>query len=275
MGLRGASRAAFRRRARISWIHFRQLEDDLSKGVGGNVADEVGAVSPHLDDLALSCASFLATRPGSHMVTAFAGGPRTVDPLPDWDADSGAFLPGADVVGERRHEDLLASATLGASSHHLDHWDWQYRDPTYGYEGPTKRRELANRISGDLASLVDVLELDTWVIPLGLVHPDHQATATGCLIVAGSRPEIDWLVYEDLPYAQVFPSEMERATERFLERGFMLSPALGLEFEIPIDDPIKRRAIECYRSQLGPLREGVDLAIMTPERIHRLVRVHD
>ncbi|MBF6555342.1 MAG: PIG-L family deacetylase [Acidimicrobiales bacterium] len=239
------------------------------------MADEVGAVSPHLDDLALSCASFLAAHPGSHMVTTFAGGPEAVDPLPAWDADSGAFLPGADVVGERRHEDLLASATLGASSHHLGHWDWQYRDPTYGYDGPTKRSELANGISGELASLVDALELDTWVIPLGLVHPDHQATASGCLNVASSHPEIDWLVYEDLPYAQVFPSEMERATARLLEQGFTLSPALGLEFEFPIGDPIKQRAIECYRSQLGPLGEGVDLAVTTPERIHRLLRVHN
>jgi LmbE family N-acetylglucosaminyl deacetylase len=245
------------------------------EGCSQNVADEVGAVSPHLDDLALSCASFLATRPGSHMVTTFAGGPRAVDPLPAWDADSGAFLPGADVVGERRHEDLLASATLGASSHHLGHWDWQYRNPTYAYPGPTKQTELAYGISGDLASLVDALELDTWLIPLGLVHPDHQATANGCLIVASSRPDIDWLVYEDLPYAQVFPSELERATAGLLGQGFTLSPALGLEFEIPVDDPIKRRAIECYRSQLGPLREGVDLAIMTPERLHRLLRVHD
>ena len=165
------------------------------------------------------------------MVTAFAGGPRTVDPLPDWDADSGAFLPGADVVGERRHEDLLASATLGGSRATI--WTTGTGSIETRRTATRARRnaELDNRISSDLASLVDVLELGTWVIPLGLVHPDHQATATGCLIVAGSRPEIEWLVYEDLPYAEVFPSQMERATEALLEQGFMLNSALGLETE--------------------------------------------
>ena len=38
-----------------------------------------------------------------------------------------------------------------------------------------------------------------------------------------------------------------------------------------VDLPTKRRAVECYRSQVGPLGVGVDASVNAPERIRRLV----
>jgi LmbE family N-acetylglucosaminyl deacetylase len=230
--------------------------------------DGVVAVSPHLDDLALSCAEYLATRPGSLMVTAFAGGPTTVDPLPDWDRAAGCFLPGADVVESRRQEDLAASAVLDGTSRHLAHWDWHYRIPIYGYDGPAGRQELAQAVAADLALVIERQEFATWIIPLGLVHPDHQATADACLAIAGSHPEIEWLVYEDLPYTLEFPGEAQKTQRRLRDRGFRLQAmAAG---ETPSGQSTKRSAVNCYRSQVKPLGDRVEQSITAREQIYRL-----
>ncbi len=53
------------------------------------MSSALAAVSPHLDDLALSCANLLAVHPGSSLVTVFAGGPSSVDPVTGWEALSG------------------------------------------------------------------------------------------------------------------------------------------------------------------------------------------
>ena len=226
----------------------------------------VGSISPHLDDLALSCGTFLAGHPASVMVTVFAGGPASVDPLPGWDRSCHLFEPGDDVVGARRNEDRRAAKVLHASTRHLDHWDHQYRDSAYGYDGP--EADLAVMIAADLLSLVDDLDVDRWLVPLGILHPDHQVTAQACLIAAGQRTNIEWLVYEELPYATVYPKEGRTAVDGLEQKGFTLehldlSPALE-------GAPTKRAAVECYTSQLPALAGGVDEAISTPERIHRL-----
>jgi LmbE family N-acetylglucosaminyl deacetylase len=227
-------------------------------------------VSPHLDDVALSCAGLLAAHPGSSMVTAFAGGPGSVDPVTGWEELSGMFRPGADIVGARRHEDEQASTVLGSTFHHLEHWDHQYRTPTYGYPGPSLRADLVQAVAQDLEVLIDASAPTAWAIPLGLSHPDHEVTAAACLEVVGKFTDIDWLVYEELPYAVYLPEKVIGATANLRTRGFELRPVEGIE--ISADIPGKRRAVECYRSQLGPLGPAVDAAVDSPERIHRLVR---
>ena len=228
------------------------------------------AVSPHLDDLALSCAGLLAAHPASAMVTAFAGGPSSVDPVTAWEGLSGIFGPGADIVGTRRSEDVLASVELDAIFHHLDHWDHQYRNATYGFRGATERSALIRAVALDLESLVAASGSSTWAVPLGLAHPDHEVTAAACLEVAGNHPEIDWLVYEELPYAVYLPGTVLEAEVRLRARGFELQPAEGVE--VSVDVSSKRRAVSCYRSQLQPLGEAIGVALDTPERLHRLTR---
>ncbi len=232
----------------------------------------VGAVSPHLDDLALSCAGVLGTQSGSLMVTALAGGPSVVDPLTGWEALSGEFQPGADIVGVRREEDVRASALLDSDCHHLDHWDHQYRNPTYGYQGPTDSTELIRAITTDLARLVEGSALDTWIIPLGLSHPDHVITAAACLALVERFPDIEWLVYEELPYAVYQPEAVAGAMDDLRAQGFDLRPA-GLGGVPEMQG--KRRVVGCYRSQLKSLGDGVEVALRSPEQVHRLSRQNE
>jgi LmbE family N-acetylglucosaminyl deacetylase len=230
----------------------------------------IGAVSPHLDDVVLSCASFVGAHPGSLMVTVFADGPAAVDPLPFWDAECGSFMPGDDITGARWREDRRAADILGASCCHLGFWDFQYRRTKYGYRGPKLADSLAEDIAADLAPLVERADLDQWLIPLGILHPDHQLTARACLEVAAHLPELDWILYEELPYAVAYPEERDRAMTVLSERGFELVTVEGTE---DADAALKRRAIDCYRSQLGPLGEGIETAVATSERLFRLVPV--
>jgi hypothetical protein len=83
--------------------------------------------------------------------------------------------------------------------------------------------------------------------------------------------DIDWLVYEELPYAVSLPEKVLGATANLRSRGFELRPAEGIE--VSADVPGKRRAVDCYRSQLGPLGPAVDVAVNSPEQIHRLVPI--
>jgi LmbE family N-acetylglucosaminyl deacetylase len=205
------------------------------------------------------------------MVTAFAGGPPSVDPVTAWEELSGFFRPGADIVGARRQEDVRAASVLGATFHHLEHWDHQYRTSTYGYPGPSVRVELVRAVAQDLEVLIDASAPTTWAIPLGLNHPDHEVTAEACLEVVEKLSDIDWLVYEELPYAVSLPEKVLGATANLRSRGFELRPAEGIE--VSADVPGKRRAVDCYRSQLGPLGPAVDVAVNSPEQIHRLVPI--
>lgn len=239
-------------------------------GPGAHPRRPLGAVSPHLDDLALSCADLLAAHPGSSMVTVFAGGPAAVDPVTEWEAVSGMFEPGADIVGTRRAEDAHAASLLGCRPVHLDHWDDQYRVEDHDYRGP-EGAELERAVISDLEDLVGRLGLATWLVPLGLMHPDHRITAAACLAVAGNHPEVEWLVYEDLPYAVYDAGRVGKLTARLETRGFLLAPAEEVE---PIDGgPGKRRVLACYRSQMGSLGNSVQDALSRRERIHRLTRL--
>lgn len=234
------------------------------------MAHDLVAVSPHLDDLALSCGRLLASRPGSLMVTVFAGGPGHVDPLPDWDKESGAFKPGDDVVGRRRQEDIEAAEVLGAATHHLEFWDWHYRDPIHRYDGPTTRADLSEAVATELRSLIDRLQAATWLIPLGLIHPDHRVTARACLAIAERHPTIEWLVYDDLPYALEFAPDIDRAVSDLATQGLELEPDTHLESSP--HQSVKREALHRYRSQCPALGDRVEASITASERIRHLTR---
>lgn len=204
------------------------------------------------------------------MVTVFAGGPDSVDPVTAWEAISGRFEAGADIVGARRAEDTSAAAGLGCTPIHLDHWDEQYRHDPYGYRGPVDE-ELVDVIGDDLDRLVGRLGAPTWLIPLGIRHPDHELTAAACLNVAERHPEIDWLVYEELPYARYEPDQVRSLVGQLEARGYELA-------SLPPDPGTngrhldKRRVLDCYDSQVRSLGRGVEDALGTDERIHRVVR---
>ncbi len=236
----------------------------------------VGVVSPHLDDAVLSLGLLLYSRPGSLVVTVFDGGPATVDPITWWDATSG-FAAGDDVVGTRHDEDAEALAILGASGAHLGFWDHQYRDPAYGYDGPPPDALEAEVVDALDAAVADS-GLATWALPLGLLHPDHRLANWGALGVVRRRPELVWLVYEELPYFDQFPDAVAPAVADLLDQGFELGGGLGgggagdADVDTgPAAGGLKERAIRRYATQclaLGP--ERVAAAIGLPERRHPL-----
>lgn len=226
-------------------------------------------VSPHLDDAALSCSRLLAANPRSHVVTVFGAGPPSVDPLPEWDLDSPLLQAGDDVTAIRRREDIQACEILAALPHHLGFWDAQYRTVTYGYEGPADEA-LVGDVAAELIAMLPALGADAWVMPLGLVHPDHELVASACLkaFVAPGAPD-DLYFYWDLPYRLRSPDGIEAAEAVVRRAGLGFEPG---DLELSDDTELKRRAVECHRSQLVPLGPLVDAAVVGPETFFRLTR---
>lgn len=225
-------------------------------------------ISPHLDDVALSCSLLLAANPGSWVTTVFAGGPPSMRPLTTWDRMARYFPDGADVVGVRRGEDISASAMVRAQPIHLSYWDRQYRNESHGYQGLAEE-DLAPAITAELLSQRPQVPADFWVIPLGLGHADHRLAAEAGLMLA-EREAGELYVYEELPYATELKSEVASRKNYFSERGFALKedPAL----DIAEDHSLKAAVIRCHASQRRLLRRRVWRARRAPERIWRLLR---
>lgn len=235
------------------------------------MAAVLGVVSPHLDDAALSCAQLIAAHPGSHVVTVFAGGPASMRPLTTWDRLSGCFADGDDVIGARRREDERAAAVLGATCHHLDLWDRQYRSGAYGHH-PIGDAELAAQITGQLAALAARLHVDAWVVPLGIGHGDHEAVGAACLALA-RRLDRPFYVYAELPYRRERPQAVAQAVRQVGAGGFYLR-ADG-ELRPGGSRRVKLSAIRCHRSQLQALgRRRVLRALVGPERLWRLAATY-
>lgn len=243
------------------------------------VGTPVGVISPHMDDAALSCGDLLSDRPGSHVVTVFSGGPAQVRPLPSWDELSGAFKPGDDVMGMRAVEDDAAMGAVGATGHRLDFWDEQYRagEPVrHARYRPLAVRArqrklddpvLIRQIDEKLAGIVAKIGLTTWFVPLGLWHGDHQKTTGAGLRLAASRPELTWLVYEELPYRKEVPEQVAERMEVLKNGGFSTRPVVAPKRE---SASAKRAMIACYRSQVTCLGARVEAAVSGPEVYHLL-----
>jgi LmbE family N-acetylglucosaminyl deacetylase len=223
-------------------IAFSRLDEEVVRltpvGGGGRLV----CVSPHLDDVVLSCGDALAAHSGAVVVTAFAGHPDTYPDLTSWDARAG-FEQGADVVAARRAEDAAALAILGATPHWLD-----FPDPQYG-ERPS-RSVLAEALMQSLTALTPA----TVMVPVGLFHDDHILTSDAALDVLRGRPELPWFVYADAIYRRV---------PQLLDERLALLRAAGFEIR-PVETPggptsdRKRRAVACYRSQVMALERSWD-----------------
>jgi LmbE family N-acetylglucosaminyl deacetylase len=234
--------------------------------LGAGELDRVVVVSPHFDDAALGAAHLLSSHPGSTVVTVLAGRPPSYpDPVPDWDA-AGGFTGGDDVVSLRREEDRAAMASLGAHPVWLEFADHQYLAPG---ERPTPAD-----VAPALAEAIAAARATAVFLPMGLANPDHVLTheaglqARDALGVDGSGPQ--WFCYEDAGYTHL-PGLLAWRVARLFRSGLWPTPSI-----VPVvpDLAAKRAAIECYRSQLAPLRRDhlLDerLAAHVPEQYWRL-----
>jgi len=243
-------------------------------------ADPVCFVSPHLDDVVMSCGHYLTAHPGMTVLTVLAGAPaRRVHA--GWNAKTTGQRYAPDALQARRAEDVQALNTVGARPVWLDGLDAEYlvirRDATATNLAARAARALVARrlawmrarrpegqqVTPALHDALAALRPNSVVAPLGLHHPDHAAVSNACLRLAAQAPWRCYL-YEDVPYAHAFPGERRRRL-RQLERRVMLR-ALA---PVPAVDDRKQRAARCYDSQLEHLRTGLprlDEALAEPER---------
>jgi LmbE family N-acetylglucosaminyl deacetylase len=238
----------------------------------------VGFISPHFDDVVLSCAAVIT--PASVVVTLFSAGPASVDPLPLWDRECGWFKPGDNVPAIRELEDDDSLALFSAKGERLGFWDEQYRLGSMSLFSRARRRaarvllrknsepELVEAVISRLASTITDSGLRTWFAPLGVRHGDHKLTSAAVLQLARKMPERQWLLYAELPYALEQPDEAADAHRRFADAGFSLQAVSAVAVPHLAD---KWAAVSCYRSQLGGLGHRVEFAVRGPESYYRLV----
>lgn len=217
--------------------------------------DPVLVLSPHLDDGVLSCGQLMAGRPDCEVVTVFAGRPARGRQLTSYDKACG-FLSAAEAVAVRRHEDNEAVSLLGGTVSWLNFPDSQYGEAV------------------SPASIVEALLAETGrenlsvaVGPLGLAHPDHHTTRRAFHALLAERPGLQGWAYEDLPGRVWWPEQVPDALAWWAGMGY--TPKLGFVGTGALGH--KRKAVECYRSQLWALGEGLH-SVLVPERYWRLER---
>lgn len=216
-------------------------------------------LSPHFDDVALSCggmAAACADTEGAQIVTVFGGVPLAGTPetpfahslLMDWGAPSFAA-----AVRLRRAEDEDAARTLGASLVTLPFVDGAFRGASYK-DWPALQTALVPTdadLPGQIADAVRATGLltarTTLVGPLGVGrHVDHQAVFAALALLAPAVARV-WL-YEDFPYAV---QQTDAVRSRLASVG--LTNATSQALDIAPWLPTKIRAIECYASQVPVL----------------------
>lgn len=210
-------------------------------------------LSPHYDDVALSCGGTVAALADSGekplIVTCFGGPPP--DQLNDFARDMHAQwqVGTSEAIAIRRAEEACAAAVLGADVDWLDFPDAIYRGSRY-----TSDDELFGTIHPDEADLPGPLmtALQTRLarldltpsrlyVPLGIGnHVDHQH------VVEVGRRFADMgfpvLAYEDFPYA---------GDPGAVYRGQGLAGQEPINRELTPEQLAQRvSAILCYRSQL-------------------------
>jgi LmbE family N-acetylglucosaminyl deacetylase len=249
-------------------------------------------ISPHLDDVALSCSHFLAVHPGVTVVTVFAGAPPEFR-ADGWNAKTTGELYVPDALRVRRDEDASALALVHAAPRWLDLWEAEYlvrprfqRRSARGVPGrSTVTRYAVAKVRARLRAsstraqrpVVDALRQvlvevapTSVVAPVGLYHADHRTVSAACLTLARESP-LDWYLYLEMPYAQSFPPKVTRRLSK-------LAASIDLEAlaPVPTSGDAKRLVAEAYRSQHDSVRQGMvtfDRALVDPERYWRIRNV--
>lgn len=207
------------------------------------------AVSPHLDDVALSASGTLAMWQGPRLiVTVFSG-----DAPSQLTTAALEFLTecrlGSDAMARRRSEDRAGSAILGAECHHLDLPEALFRELSPGiaavraetelFEHDVLREEssVVDEIVNALARMIDGLGAFVTLAPLAIgQHRDHVLVRS-----AVESLVTPWGYYGDQPYCAWDRPGAAEPDGPYLRRDIDLQPDLWEQ---------KVRAVSCYRSQM-------------------------
>lgn len=216
-------------------------------------------LSPHLDDVALSCGAWIHSRTSTGhrvmVVTAFAGTPaeppesKVVETL----HRAWGFEDAAEAVARRREEDREACAILGAEAVHWDLPEAIYRvgrDGAAVYPGLSDLfRHVRSRDRPTVAAVADRIsglpEHRELFVPLAVGgHVDHRIVRLAAEQRFGAR----LCYYEEYPYAgRRRAVRAATAGERWRSRVVESGDA---------DLEAKLRAVRAYRSQVRPLFGG-------------------
>jgi LmbE family N-acetylglucosaminyl deacetylase len=235
-------------------------------------------LSPHLDDVALSCGGQIARirRDGGavDIVTVFAGDEPGADTPPASPLVTRIFelwqLAPGEVMTTRRREDLAACRVLAAEA---IHWELQEaihrRDPRQGTVlYPSLERlfgavaapeeELVDRLAERFAALAATRGQPQVAAPLGVGGPvDHRIVRAAAERAFGGALRY----YEEFPYIVWKLWALARAGISGRSWEALRQPLT------PADVAVRIAAIACYASQVSPL-------FRTPERIALLVGKH-
>ncbi len=217
-------------------------------------------VSPHLDDAVLGCGHLLAARPGTTVVTLFAGRPDAYpDPVERWDGICG-FGAGDEVHAARRAEDAAALATLGAVPRWLDAVEHSHLDRATPWGGAA--------IAEALEVVLDAVDPTAVFVPFGLGNPDHAAAHAVAMRVRDRRPDPAWLCYQDYGY-HLIPGLLAHRVAQLFVAGAWPTPVAP---PFAADPDRKRAALACYPTQLRALEAEWALSekLESPEQYWRL-----
>jgi LmbE family N-acetylglucosaminyl deacetylase len=216
-------------------------------------------LSPHLDDVALSCGGqiFVDTAVGqsSLIVTIMAGDPPGTEHSAYVASLHARWELSADATAARRQEDVAACRILGADQWHWDVPDCIYRhhpltsEPFYvsdadifGQVDPAER-ELVDHLA---ARLADLPVCERLVVPLTVGHHvDHQLVRQAAERL-GSAHRLYY--YEDFPYARDEAAVQALAADLQAEIIPLPETAVAARIE----------AVAAFRSQLSTFFNGRD-----------------
>jgi LmbE family N-acetylglucosaminyl deacetylase len=187
------------------------------------------------------------------VATVFAGVPPAKSVLTAYDLKCG-FGSAAEAMEARRIEDLEAMSVLQAKAKHLDFLDSQYGG-----------RLRIGVLVKQLGELVEELDPEFVLAPLGLVHPDHVGVREA-VIEAMSACETPLWLYEDLPARVQHPASVVEALNALRDKGYELE--LGFIGTGPVGT--KMDALWCYRSQMGLPEFSNRHEVLVSERFWRV-----
>lgn len=215
-------------------------------------------LSPHYDDIALSCggtaARLAALGEKPEVALIFGDHPDATQPLTEfaetlhrqWGLDAGQVIAG------RRAEEAAASAVLGTTTSFLPFRDAIYRGRRYLNDEQlfSLPAEDESHIPSDIISAAGLDGSDALTsrvyVPLAVgFHVDHQHAYRAGIELAERGVEV-WF-YEDLPYG-LMPGARDRRTNAVSER---LAPTVLVDVSNQWERKID--AIFAYPSQLSTI----------------------
>ena len=217
-------------------------------------------ISPHLDDISLSCGGIVhqLTKNGDQVQiwTIFAGDPPSSD-YPDfalslhkrWKLDR-------DIVKNRRSEDIASCEILGAITRHFQYPDCIYRKFGNGQPVVQKEADLYRKISGNQRFLVDKITLELsqklehgqiLVAPLSIGnHLDHRIV----------KKSVDKLKNQTIYYYTDYPYNL---TSDVAIQTMIPSNYIKKSFNLENDDIIAwHNSVSAYQSQISTFWSGVN-----------------